>query len=128
MTPDGQKPETPKKGASPRQQEHSDQLGRMKAELFALMPARIPYSAWLFMAFSLIVLFSSLLVVYAAYENRLAYAELRKLEQQQRFYEEEWGQLMLERSTLSSPDRIEKLARESLQMKVASPKQIQVLE
>lgn len=122
------KPEGQHKGATPR---HSDQLGpvhRMRAELLALMPERIPYSAWLFMAFSLVVLFSSLLVVYAAYENRLAYAELRELEQQQRYFEEEWGQLMLERSTLSSPDRIEKLARESLQMKVASPKQIQVLK
>ena len=122
------KPEGQHKGATPR---HSDQPGpvqRMKAELLALMPERIPYSAWLFMAFSLVVLFSSLLVVYAAYENRLAYAELRELEQQQRYFEEEWGQLMLERSTLSSPDRIEKLARESFQMKVASPKQIQVLK
>lgn len=117
------------KGATPRQSEQlPSRANRLKADVLLLLPKKLPFSGWLFLGLTLLTLFSSLFVVFAAYENRLAYAELRKLEQQQIQYEVEWGQLLLERSTLASPNRIEKIARESLQMQVVSPKQVKVVQ
>ncbi|MAC47968.1 MAG: cell division protein FtsL [Oceanospirillum sp.] len=116
------------KGATRRHVEPKPSLvAKAKSELLHLLPRHIPRSGWLFLFLTVVTLLSSLWVVFAAYENRLAYAELRALEQQQTEYEVEWGQLLLERSTLASPNRIEQLARESLQMQAVTPEQMQVL-
>lgn len=101
---------------------------QLRTELLALMPSYLSYSARLSIALGLLTLISSLLVIYAAYENRLAYAELQSLEQQQRHYDVEWGRLLLERSTLASPSRIEKIARDSLQMQLISADEVQVID
>lgn len=118
----------PGKGATRRPEPPQPLYVQVRSELMALLPESLSYSARLFIGFSLLCLISALLVVYAAYENRLAYAELQALEKQQRYYDVEWGQLLLERSTLASPSRIEALARESLQMQLIQPENIQVLD
>ncbi|WP_051206414.1 cell division protein FtsL [Oceanospirillum maris] len=102
-------------------------LQRIRVELLALLPESLSYSARLFIGFSLLTLISSLLVIYAAYENRLAYASLQNLDRQQRLYDVEWGQLLLERSTLASPSRIEAIARNSLQMQLISSDKVQIV-
>lgn len=114
-------------GATPRKNEPQSLMLRVQTELLALLPSRIPYSAILFVGFTLLTLVSSLLVVYAAYENRQAYTQLQTLERRQLQYDVEWGQLILERSTLASPSRIEKIARDSLQMQLISPDQVRVM-
>ena len=116
------------KGATRRAEPGQPLLVQVRSELLAMLPETLSYSARLFIGFSLLTLISALLVVYAAYENRLAYAELQTLEKQQRHFDVEWGQLLLERSTLSSPSRIEKIARESLQMQLIPHEKIQVLD
>ncbi|MFG1488425.1 cell division protein FtsL [Oceanospirillum sp. HFRX-1_2] len=116
------------KGATRRPEPAQPLYAQIRSELLALLPDSLSYSARLFIGFSLLTLISALLVVYAAYENRLAYAELQALEKQQRHYDVEWGQLLLERSTLASPSRIEALARESLQMQLIQPENIHVLD
>lgn len=116
------------KGATRRPLPAQSLYIQIRSELAALLPGSLSYSARLFIGFSLLTLISALLVVYAAYENRLAYAELQMLEKQQRYYDVEWGQLLLERSTLASPSRIEALARESLQMQLIQPENIHVLD
>lgn len=115
-------------GATPRHNESPSFMLRIQTELLALLPSRVPYSAILFIGFTLLTLVSSLLVVYAAYENRQAYTQLQALERRQLQYEVEWGQLILERSTLASPSRIEQIARDSLQMQLISPNQVQVMK
>lgn len=120
--------DTSGKGATRRPEPAQPLYAQVRSELLALLPDSLSYSARLFIGFSLLTLISSLLVVYAAYENRLAYAELQMLEKQQRHYDVEWGQLLLERSTLASPSRIEALARESLQMQLIQPENIHVLD
>jgi len=102
-------------------------LQRIRVELLALLPESLSYSVRLFIGFSLLTLISSLLVIYAAYENRLAYASLQNLDRQQRLYDVEWGQLLLERSTLASPSRIEAIARNSLQMQLISSDKVQIV-
>ena len=102
-------------------------LQRIRVELLALLPESLSYSARLFISFSLLTLISSLLVIYAAYENRLAYASLQNLDRQQRLYDVEWGQLLLERSTLASPSRIEAIARNSLQMQLIASDKVQII-
>lgn len=116
------------KGATRRPEPRQPLSVQLRSELLALLPESLSYSARLFIGFSLLTLISALLVVYAAYENRLAYAELQSLERQQRHFEVEWGQLLLERSTLASPSRIEAIARESLQMQLIEPESIHVLD
>ncbi len=116
------------KGATRRPEPDQPLYAQVRSELLALLPESLSYSARLFIGFSLLTLISALLVVYAAYENRLAYAEMQALEKQQRHYDVEWGQLLLERSTLASPSRIESLARESLQMQLIQPENIHVLD
>lgn len=116
------------RGATRREQPGRPLVQRLKGELFSLIPSSLSYSAWLFICFSLLTLISALLVVYAAYENRLAYAELQALEKQQRFYDVEWGQLLLERSTLASPSRIEGIARSSLQMELIAPETMEIVD
>ncbi|OOV88431.1 cell division protein FtsL [Oceanospirillum linum] len=115
------------KGATRRAEPRQPLFLQVRSELLALLPETLSYSARLFIGFSLLTLISSLLVVYAAYENRLAYAALQNLEKRQRHYDVEWGQLLLERSTLASPSRIESIARKSLQMRQIQPESIQVL-
>lgn len=120
--------EVPTKGATPQALPSQPFIHRVSMDLLALLPDSLSYSARLFIGFSLLTLTSALLVVYAAYENRLAYAELQNLERQQRLYDVEWGQLLLERSTLASPSRIEKIARDSLQMELISSDKVQVVD
>ena len=63
-------------------------------------------------------------VIYSTYMNRQLFNELHLLEQQRDKLEIEWGQLSLEQSTWTSPNRIEYLVRESLGMIVPSPADI----
>lgn len=120
--------DNPAKGATPVAPPKPPLLEHLRAEVLQLMPASLSYSARLFIALSLLTLVSALLVIYAAYENRQAYAQLQTLEQQQRHYEVEWGQLLLERSTLASPSRIEALARHSLQMTQIPADKVEVID
>lgn len=73
---------------------------------------------WLIL-FSLIisVFLSALAVVTTRYQSRTLFIELQQLQQQRDKLNENWGQLQLELSTLSQPQRIETAAREQLLMR-----------
>lgn len=73
---------------------------------------------WLIL-FSLIisVFLSALAVVTTRYQSRTRFIELQQLQQQRDKLNENWGQLQLELSTLSQPQRIETAAREQLLMR-----------
>ncbi len=65
-----------------------------------------------------IVVASSLGVVYTKYRSRMLFAEIQRLEQELDAYEVEWGQLQLEQNTWAEHSRIERLARTKLGMEL----------
>ena len=60
-------------------------------------------------------------VVAAQHKARKLYSELEREQEHMRQLEVEWGQLQLEQSTWAAHSRIEKLAREKLQMTAPVP-------
>ncbi|MBI4357376.1 MAG: cell division protein FtsL [Gammaproteobacteria bacterium] len=59
---------------------------------------------------------SALLLVYSKHLNRQYFAALQAENKVEERLQEEWGQLLLERSTLTAQTRVERLAREKLGM------------
>lgn len=75
-----------------------------------------------------IVLGSSLGVVYAKHEARNRFNELQRLTRGRDELDIEWGQLQLEQSTWATHGRIEKLARDRLHMQLPPEGQVLVVE
>lgn len=64
----------------------------------------------------LALLASALAVVSSQHEARALFRELERAQERARALEVEWGQLQLEQSTWAAHVRIERIARERLQM------------
>ena len=69
----------------------------------------------------LAVLASALYLVHTRYESRRLYVELEKAAAQSRKIETDKERLQVERRAQATPLRIEKLARDRLQMRTATP-------
>ncbi|VAX11568.1 Cell division protein FtsL [hydrothermal vent metagenome] len=63
-----------------------------------------------------LVVLSALAVVYSKHQSRKLFVELSSLQKTRDAMDVEWGQLQLEQSTWATSGRIEKLARQRLQM------------
>jgi cell division protein FtsL len=63
-------------------------------------------------------------VIQVTYQTRVQFAQLESLRIEGQRLEEEWGRLLLEESAFSSPARVERLARDELDM--AEPVQDQM--
>jgi cell division protein FtsL len=71
----------------------------------------------LFIAILIIVTFvSAISVIYVKHYNRKLFVELQQQEKQRDEMDVEWGQLQLEQNTWATHARIERIAREKLQM------------
>ena len=70
----------------------------------------------LIISLSILVLVSSLGVVYAKHESRKLFIELDSLKKERDEMNIEWGRLQLEQSTLATHSRIEKTAKQHLKM------------
>lgn len=66
----------------------------------------------------ILVVASALAVTWSVYETRRLTAKQQQLQAEQNRLDTEWGQLLLERSTWGSYARVERLAREKLDMKL----------
>ena len=77
------------------------------------------------MRFNLVLLIaalaSALYLVHTQYESRRLYVELEKAAAQSRKLETENERLQVEKRAQATPLRVEKLAKESLQMRTATP-------
>ena len=67
------------------------------------------------------VLASALFLVSTQYESRRLFAELDKANGEARKLEQEQQRLQVEKRAQATPLRVEKLAKEQLQMRTASP-------
>lgn len=81
---------------------------------------------WVALLMSL-VLASALAVTTSAHLTRVQYARLQQLELEQDQLQTIWGRLLLEESTWSAPSRIERLARERLEMHVPDINDVEVI-
>lgn len=77
---------------------------------------------------ALVLLICSLAVVAARHTGRTLFIQLQAIEQDQRDLETEWGRLMLEQSTRSKLDLVEKQAEKDLNMTVPISGQTVILK
>lgn len=70
----------------------------------------------------------ALSTVSSNHKARKLFIELEREQSHMRQLEVEWGQLQLEQSTWANNARIEKIARDKLQMKAPTPQQILTIE
>ena len=75
----------------------------------------------------MIVLASSLGVVYAKHQSRKLFVELDTLKKERDEMNVEWGQLQLEQSTLATHGRIERIAKKRLGMVTPEYKQVLIV-
>jgi len=80
------------------------------------------FIAWIF------VVISALMVVYCKFTLRSKVSELQVLSSALNGVQVELGQLMLEQGTVASYDRVERISRESLQMRAPQYDEIVWLE
>ncbi|PCJ31616.1 MAG: cell division protein FtsL [Gammaproteobacteria bacterium] len=65
---------------------------------------------------TLLIIVSSMAVVYSKYLGRKEFVEIQQLETQRDLLNDEWGRLLLEQSTWANPARVEWQARTRLKM------------
>ncbi len=75
-----------------------------------------------------IVLGSSLGVVYAKHEARNRFNELQRLTRGRDELDIEWGQLQLEQSTWATHGRVERLARDELRMVIPQANDLRIVQ
>ncbi len=61
---------------------------------------------------------SALAVIISKYHSRLIFIEIQKQEKMLDNYEVEWGQLQLELTTLTEENRVERVAKEQLKLRM----------
>ncbi len=85
--------------------------------------------AWVCVSLALLlVLASSIAVVYSSFETRKLVARHQQLQSEYNEMQVEWGQLLLEQSTWGSYNRVEKIAGNKLNMRVPAPNEIIMVE
>ena len=76
----------------------------------------------------MLVVLSALAVVYSKHQSRKLFVELNSLQKMRDAMDVEWGQLQLEQSAWATSGRIEKLAREKLNMTPIEYKKIIIVK
>lgn len=91
-------------------------------------PTRLSWSG--LFAFLLLSLLAAILVVVVLLQHHIRHLETSYYESLmlQKQLDEEWGRLMLEKTHLSSPSRVERVAREQLNMGVPIEAQVIIIE
>ena len=72
----------------------------------------------------IITFVSAISVVYVKHYNRKLFVEVQQLEKQRDDMEVEWGKLQLEQNTWATHARIERIARERMQMITPATKDV----
>jgi len=75
-----------------------------------------------------LVLASALGVVYTKHQTRSQYASLQQLQYKRDNLHVEWSQLLLEKGTWANDARVERVAREKLNMEIPIQNQIIVIQ
>lgn len=78
-------------------------------------------------ALTLAITVSALGVVYSQHRSRGLFVELQQLERERAALDTEWGRLELEQSTWATQGRIERIARERLDMRLPDFEQARIV-
>ncbi|WP_252179343.1 cell division protein FtsL [Endozoicomonas sp. 4G] len=73
------------------------------------------------------VLVSGIAVSFVGHENRRLHNELQQAFEHRNMAQVEWGKLLLEQSSLTNPVRVEKMARDELDMEVPEAGRIKMV-
>ena len=71
-----------------------------------------------------LLLISALAVIISKYHSRLVFIEIQKQEEMLDNYEVEWGQLQLELTMLTEENRVERVAKERLKLRMPQREKI----
>jgi cell division protein FtsL len=96
----------------------SQQKNKREEVIGFVLSRDLPLSKILLPSFFVLVLVvaSALSVIYSSYKSRQMFSSLQIEIRQAMQLEEEWGRLLLEQSTWASHTRIERMAKEKLNM------------
>ena len=83
--------------------------------------------AIMLLALSILVTGTAVFVAYAKYSSRQLFVELQSLAREQDEIDIVWGKLQLELSTWGTHARVERLARDELDMRLPKPEEIVVI-
>lgn len=75
----------------------------------------------------LMVVLSGLAVSFVSFENRRLHGDIQQALENRNSAQVEWGKLLLEHSTLTTPAYVEQMARENLDMEVPKPDRIELV-
>jgi len=75
-------------------------------------------ASWRMLGMLALLLVSGLSVVYLTHRNRFLFNELQQLRDSANELDVQWGQLLIERSTLGLGGRVEQRALEDLEMRI----------
>ena len=70
----------------------------------------------------------ALSLVTSRHQSRKLFVDLEREQAQSRAYDVEYGQLQIEQSTWAMPARVEKIAREQLNMQLPAAGRVEVIE
>ncbi|MFI4937758.1 MAG: cell division protein FtsL [Candidatus Berkiellales bacterium] len=73
------------------------------------------------------VFFSAMSVIYHKHASRQLFMRLQQLQQEVESLQVEWSQLLLEQGTWGTGARVERIARERLQMTLPEPNEVVVI-
>ena len=84
---------------------------------------------WRYVNFALVaaVMASAVAIIETSHQCRQYYARLQSLESRQWNMQEQWGRLLLEQSTWAAHNRVEKLARRELGMRLPQADELRVV-
>ncbi|MBU2710221.1 cell division protein FtsL [Zooshikella harenae] len=80
-----------------------------------------------FFLLMVVIVVSSVAITYVAHMNRRAFNDLQRQLVVKNSAQVEWGQLLLQHSTLTTPKRVERIATEKLDMEAPNPDQIKMV-
>ena len=78
-------------------------------------------------ALAVILLVSSVSVVYVQHTRRELYAELRDLERERDKLQVHWGQLRIQHSTMAAPETVQERAESELKLYAPAPDQVNLI-
>jgi cell division protein FtsL len=82
---------------------------------------KITIASWMLLLVEVVVvLLTTFGIVTTTYRTRQLFSQLEDVRSEQEAQLERWGKLLLEESAFSSPSRVERVARESLEMRLPS--------
>jgi cell division protein FtsL len=84
--------------------------------------------ALILLILSVCVVGSAILLIYTKHDSRELHTVLQKIQQTKDTLHIEWTRLLLEQSTWASDIRVEKIAREKLDMLLPVPQQVVVIK